>query len=153
YVAAFHQVLQAHEYATAYLKGHATQAEMYAGGALTGYTPEQMDLLYLDRGRPATARQIRVGYARGARVEGVTGDVEAAIDVSTKLSDIRPEYAPIERAASYSLPSAFVLRGLTQSGAFTEAQAEQILLQSGWLPEYAKSAAQFFARGSAAKTG
>src|SRR5262249_11517321 len=43
YEAARTRVLGATEWATARLRGHATAAESYAGGALTGHTQEQMD--------------------------------------------------------------------------------------------------------------
>src|SRR5205085_8648918 len=45
-------VLGAAEYASAHLRGWITQEEMYRGGKLTGHTKAQMDLLYLNRGRP-----------------------------------------------------------------------------------------------------
>lgn len=146
YEQARNHVLSAAEYAGLRLRGWITAQESYTGGALTGYDQAEMDLLFLNRGRPATPRQIRVGYARGATVPGSPGGVDAAITKAVKESDIRPEYTAVEIAASYSLPSPFVLRGLTQSGALTQAQAEKILLESGWLPEYAKAAAAFFAK-------
>ncbi len=59
-------VLSATQWATAWLKGHATEAQAKAGGAAVGYGPAEMDLLYLNQGRPATPRQIHLGYARGS---------------------------------------------------------------------------------------
>src|SRR5262249_19699721 len=56
------QVLSAATYVRAFLKGHITRAEMHTGGALTGYTPNDLDLWYLTEGRPATAHQIHIGY-------------------------------------------------------------------------------------------
>ncbi len=146
------RILSAAEWANLWIRGWATEAEAKAGGALTGFGADEMDLMYLNRGRPATPRQIRVGYERGAKIEGFAGGIPEAIERVVRQSDIRPEYTEVEIAASYSLPSPFVLRGLTQSGAFTEAQAEKILLQSGWLPEYAKAAAAFFSKGATSKS-
>ncbi len=151
YVESLKRVLSAAEYAGLWIRGWLTESEAKAGGALTGYDAAAMDLLYKNRGRPATPRQIRVAYERGAKIGGFAGGIDEAIRRVVHQSDIRSEYADVEIAASYSLPSPFVLRGLTQSGAFTEAQAEKILLQSGWLPEYAKAAATFFAKGTTAK--
>lgn len=156
YIPFYHQaqarVLSAADYAGLRLRGWITPAESYSGGALTGYTQQQMDQLFLNRGRPATPRQIRVGYARGARITGFAGDVTAAIHRVTEQSDIRPEYADVEVAASYTLPSPFVLRGLAQSGALTQAQVHTILLQSGWLEEYAAAVAAFWTKAGTAKT-
>lgn len=134
------RVLSAAEYATLYLKGWITQQEMNAGGALTGYTPAQMNLLYLARGRPATVHQIHIGYARGAHLPGAA-DEHDAILTSVKESDIRPEYGELLYAQRYTYPSAFVLRSLVESGALTAAEGETALLFSGWEPTFAHKVA------------
>src|SRR5205814_2025236 len=54
-------VLTAAEYAGLRLRGWITKAEAEAGGALTGYSPEQMEQLFLNRGRPATTHQVWIG--------------------------------------------------------------------------------------------
>jgi hypothetical protein len=147
YEAALHPVLSHTTYAGLRLRGWITPEESYVGGALTGYTQEQMDQEFLNRGRPATAHQIHIGYARGAKLAGAI-DEEAAIRKAIQQSDIRPEYADLLIAGRYTLPGVFALRGLVTSGAFTEAQGEEILLQSGWVPEYAKQVAAFWAHPS-----
>lgn len=152
YEAALQRILSAQEWATAHLKGHATQAEMYAGGAAQGYSQADMDLFYLDRGRPATAHQIHIGFARGAKVDGQALNELDAIAAAVRQSDIRPEYTSLIQAGRFTYPSAFVVRGLTQSGAFTQATAEKVLVEAGWVPEYARLAAASFATGAAAKT-
>jgi hypothetical protein len=110
-----HQVLSAAEYATLHLKGHITEPEMNAGGKLTGYTPEQMNLLYLGRGRPATVHQIHVGYARGAQLPGASSERDA-IATAVKQSDIRPEYTDLLFAGRATYPSLFQLTRLVSSG-------------------------------------
>lgn len=146
YLDALHPLLSAAEWATAHLKGHATEQEMYQGGGLLGYTPEMMDLLYLDRGRPATARQIHIGFARGAKVRGSTDDELAAIAEAVRISDIRPEYTDLIAAGRFTYPSVFVIRGLAQSGVFDQATVEKLLVESGWVPEYARLAAEGFTK-------
>jgi hypothetical protein len=64
-------ILHATDYAGLYLRGWITEAEMNVGGALSGYTPEQMHLLYLNRGRPAAPGQMATAAARG--IKGPTG--------------------------------------------------------------------------------
>ena len=144
-------LLSAATYVRLYLKGWITQAEMDAGGAQWGYTSDQMNQWYLSEGRPATAHQIHIGYARGATLPGVANE-EAAIRKSVAESDIRPEYADIIYASRYSLPSAFALRGLVESGAITAARGEEILIQSGWPPDLSKEVADSWSgAGTAAK--
>lgn len=110
-----------------------------------------MDLLYKNRGRPATPRQTHLGYARGATLPGAANE-DAALDRSVQESDIRTEWAAIEKANRWTYPSAFVIRQLTQSGAFNHAEALQILIESGWKPEYAKLAADAWAGPAASPT-
>lgn len=112
------QVLSAATYVRAHLKGHATQTEMYAGGALTGYTPNDLDLWYLTEGRPATAHQIHIGYARGASLPGAQNEQDA-IATAVKQSDIRPEYTDIIYAGRATYPSLFQLTRLVEGGAIS----------------------------------
>ena len=137
------------DYAGLWLRGWIDEQEANAGGALYGATPETMLRLYQNRGRPATPRQVRIGYARGARHAG-SANVSEAIQTAVKQSDIRAEWGAIEEAASYSLPSPFVLRQLTTSGAITGDDAHTYLVQLGWPDELARKAADFWSGGTAA---
>lgn len=141
-----HPVLTAPVYATLHLKGWISEAEMNDGGALTGYTPEQMHLLYLERGRPATTHQVHIGYARGGALPGASGERDA-FDTAVKQSDIRPEYADLLWASRYTLPTPFVMRTLTQTGVWSESKAADRLRQAGWIPEDADEAARAWATG------
>ncbi len=132
------------DYAGLWLRGWLTQKEAEDGGALYGASTETMLRLYQNRGRPATPRQVRIGYARGARHVGST-DVSDAIQTAVKQSDIRAEWGAIEEAASYSLPSPFVLRQLTSSGAITQDDAHTYLVQLGWPDALAVKAADAWA--------
>lgn len=148
YEAARDPLLSAATAVRLYLKGWYTQAQMDALGAQWGYTPAQMHDWFLSEGRPATAHQIHIGYARGAKLAGAANEVDA-IRTSVKQSDIRPEYADLIVAGRYSYPSAFVLRGLVQSGDITEAEGEQALLYEGWEPTFAAKVAKAWATPSA----
>lgn len=125
------QILSATQWATAWLKGHATEAEAKAGGLAQGYGPAEMELLYLNQGRPATTRQVHIGYARGGRLPGAANEREA-FHKSIVQSNLRPEYEDVLWAQRETLPSAFVLRQLTTSGDITRDDAEKYLLWSGW---------------------
>lgn len=143
------RVLSGPEWASLWLRGWATEQEAKAGGALEGWSAEEMDLLYLNRGRPATGRQIHIGYARGGSLPGVANEREA-FERGVRQSNIRTEYTDLLWASRHTYPSAFVLRALTEDGTFTQADAERILIESGWVPEFAeKAAAKWAGAGSA----
>lgn len=109
-------VLSGQEYASAHLRQWVTEDEMYAGGALTGHTKHQMDLLFLNRGRPASPTQMWRAWARG--VTGPRG-VPTAYEDHAKaiaISDIRPEYAEMLWETRYNYPSLFQLNRLVTAG-------------------------------------
>lgn len=142
-----HPVLSAPEFATLHLKGWISEQAMNDGGALTGFTPEQMHQLYLARGRPATVHQIHIGYARGGSLAGAA-DEKDAIQTAVQQSDIRPEYGELLYAGRYTLPTPFVMRTLTQTKVWSEAKAATRLKQAGWIPQDADEAAAAWAGGS-----
>jgi hypothetical protein len=152
YVASLTRVLSATTYAGLHLRGWITEAEMNAGGALTGYSAADMNRLFLDRGRPATTHQTHIGWARGGRLAGAA-DERAAFSKAIKESDIRPEWEDILWAQRYTYPSAFVLRALTQAGDLTQAETHQILLFSGWEPTLATTVSTKWASGGAGAVG
>jgi hypothetical protein len=124
------QVLSAATYVRAHLKGHATQQQMYDGGALTGYSPNDLDLWYLTEGRPATAHQIHIGYQRGASLPGASSEQDA-IATAVKQSDIRPEYTELIYAGRDTFPSLFQLNRLVAAGAINPATAADWATKSG----------------------
>jgi hypothetical protein len=63
-------------------------------------------------------------------------------------SDIRPEWEPLLWEQRYTYPSAFVLRGLANSGDLTEAQVKEILHFEGWEPTLAAQVAAKWAKGT-----
>jgi hypothetical protein len=127
-------VLSAPEYAGLWLRGWITKAQAIRGGALTGATPEQMDLLYKNRGRPMAPVQAFTAWARGAPHpvgEGIPDrpgtfdyqDFKAAI----QRSDIRTEYVDPLWALRWAYPSLFQLRRAVQDGGISKARALTIL--------------------------
>lgn len=118
-------VLTPQEYASARLRDWITADESYAGGALTGHTKEQMDLMFLNRGRPASPTQMWRGWARG--VTGPRG-VPVAYEDHAKaiaISDIRPEYAEMLWEIRFNYPSLYQLGRIVQSGAITPETAAE----------------------------
>lgn len=116
-------VLSATEAASARLRTWITKEQADAIGAMHGYTPEQMELLFLNRGRPATPRQLWLAAARG--IIGPRGvptdytDHEKAI----AISDIRPEYAPTLWDLRFNYPPLFQLNRLVADGTIDGDQA------------------------------
>lgn len=135
------QHLPGREVAGLWLRGWIDEEEAMRLGARDGWGVEEMRRLYQNRGRPATVRQIHIGYARGARLPGAA-DEEEAIRTAVRQSNIRTEYADLLYAQRYTYPSAFVVRGLAQDGAFDRETTERILVESGWRPEWAQLAAE-----------
>jgi hypothetical protein len=152
YLATINRVTSATVAAGLWLRGHVTEAEAKRIGELTGYGAEEMDHLYLNRGRPATTRQVHIGYARGGRLPGAA-DERAAFGMAVRQSDIRTEYEDVLWAQRYTYPSAFVLRALASDGTFDQATTEKILIESGWVPEYAQTAAAKWAGAATAGPG
>lgn len=148
YEAARQPLLSAATAVRLYLKGWYTKEQRDALGDQWGYSSQQMEDWFLSQGRPATVHQIHIGYARGAKLAGAANE-EEAIRTSVKQSDIRPEYADLLYAQRYSLPSAFVIRGLAQSAAITPDRTHEILIQSGWPPDLAAEVTAAWTGGGA----
>jgi hypothetical protein len=117
-------VIPAREYAEAWLRAWVTEDEAKAGGAQTGYTASQMDLLYKNRGRTATPRQLWLAIARkvvapdypdlpaNGRLTDFS-DHERAI----ARSNIQPWYAELLYDIRWNYPPLFQLNNLVKAGA------------------------------------
>jgi len=143
-------VLNANDYVANAIRGWSGRDAMVAGGALTGHTPEQMDLLFQNHGRPLSWHQVFIGLRRGGIYDGPIGDIDPAFLKGLRESDIRPEWYNLAWAQRYTYPAAFVLRTLVQSGDLTAAEGEQILLYEGWEPGLAKTVSAKWAQGTSA---
>ena len=144
------RILSPATYATLHLKGHIDQAQMHAGGALSGETPENMDLLYLSMGRPAAPGQLWTAAARG--VDGPLGRPLdfAQFQQAIAESDIRPEYGQMLWDIRYLYPSLFQLTRLVSSGAIDVATASDWATKARYAPEVVKALVQAWQRGSGA---
>jgi hypothetical protein len=127
-------VLGAAEYAGLHLRGWITQDEMYKGGKLTGHTKDQMDKMYLNRGRPLAPVQAFTAWARGAPHPKGLGYTDRAgtFDEQDFLkalqqSDVRTEYGPILWHNRYAYPTLFQLGRLATAGAITPERTREIL--------------------------
>lgn len=143
-------VLPALNYVEGHLRDWISEQEMNAGGALTGHTPEQMDLLFKIHGRPISFHQTWIGLQRGGELDGPIGEIHPAFLASLRRSNIQPPFYNLAWAQRYNYPSAFVLRGLTQRGDITQAQAEEVLRFEGWEPTFAAKVAAAWSKPSSA---
>ena len=145
-------VLSASEYATLHLKGWITEDEMNAGGKLRGFTPEQMHLLYLERGRPASPSQMATAAARG--INGPDGKPvdRAQFLKAIAQSDIRPEYGPTLWDARFLYPSLFQLSRLVTAGAITADVAADWATKDRYPPEVVDVLRAFWRGGTTAST-
>jgi hypothetical protein len=130
-----HPVLQATVWARLRLKGWKTQAESDAGGALTGYSSEQMNDLYLSMGRPAAPGQMATAAARG--IDGPDGVPmnEAQFLKGIRESDIRPEWGPMLWASRFLYPPLFQINRLVTAGAIPTATAVEWAHKDRYAPE------------------
>lgn len=121
-------VLSELQYVEARVRGWITNDELYAGGALTGYTKAQLDLLHSTHGRPLSFRDVQRGLNRGGvRLDPVadfTGANPVAADGSAvdpiddtlfkalQQSNIQQQWYDIARKMATNPPSLFMLNRL-----------------------------------------
>lgn len=143
-------ILRATDYRTLYLKGWITEAEMNAGGALSGYTPEQMHLLYLESGRPAAPGQMATAAARG--IDGPDGRPmdEAQFLKGIKESDIRPEWGPMLWDSRFTYPPLFQINRLRQADAIDTATAVEWARKDRLAPEVVTALEAYWNQGTSA---
>jgi len=134
------------------LRGWKTQAESDAIGAKHGATPETMELLYLNRGRPATVRQTVIGYRRGASLPGFVGDESGAVGRAVTESDLRPEWKGILEAAVPTYPSLFQLNRLVAAGAITADIAGEWAFKQGMAEEVVTVLKAYWSQAAAPTT-
>lgn len=128
-------VLSAQDAASARLRTWITAEESYRIGALTGHTKEQMDLLFLNRGRPASPTQMWRAWARGViGPRGVPTDYDDHAK-AIAISDIRPEYAEMLWGIRFNYPSLFQLNRLATGGIIDVETAADWAHKSLYAPE------------------
>jgi hypothetical protein len=144
-------VLSAATYRTLHLKGWISVDEMNAGGALHGYTPEQMNLLYLEAGRPAAPAQMATAAARG--IDGPDGRPmdEAQFLKGIRESDIRPEWGPMLWESRFLYPPLFQLSRLVTAGAISADLAAEWARKDRYPPEVVDALHAYWSQGTATK--
>jgi hypothetical protein len=122
-----HQVLSAAQAATLRLKGYISAETSHELGALTGYTPAQMDQIWLAMGRPMAPTQLFTAWARG--VDGPDGSPMdfAQFEQAVKESDVKTKYSRTLWGIRHAYPSLFQLRRAVQDGGISRQRALTIL--------------------------
>lgn len=143
-------ILSANQYAELELRGFLTTTQRRNKTDQYGMSQADSDLLFNLLGRSIPVHQITTGLARGGVYKGSPNDIPDSYLSSLQRGNLRPEYYNLAYANRYTMPSAFVIRGLTQAGTWTEARAEEALLYSGWIPAWAKDTAQAWAKPTGA---
>lgn len=148
------RLLTPHEYAEAELRGVMSPADAKNGASLSGINSNDYDTLFAILGRPLATHQITTGLARGGVYGGDYTDVPAGpYRDAIRRSAIRPEYADLDYHNRYTYPSPFVIRSLAQSGEIGgQAAVEQVLLEIGWKPSFAKQVSTAWTTGGGADT-
>lgn len=144
------RVLGATTYVTAYLKGWITESERDAGGALTGYTHDQLDLMYKAAGRPAAPGQMATAIARG--IDGPDGVPmnEAQFLKGIRESDIRPEWGPMLYGIRYAYPPLFQINRLVTAGSISVADALDWATKDRYAPEVIAALKHYWAQSGTA---
>src|SRR5215831_12427250 len=142
------QIPTTDQFVEGHLRGWITEQDMHDGAALHGMTPDNADLLFKTKGRPVTFHEITTGLARGGQYPSTYDDIPEPYRKSAQESDIRPEWADLHYHNRFIYPSAFVLRGLAQSGDLGgQAAVEQVLLEIGWKPSFAQQVSTAWTSG------
>ena len=146
------RLLTPHEAAEAQLRGVSIDGGPEAYAALSGVNAADFATLAELLGRPLSLHEIVTGEARGGTYGGDYSAVPAGpFRDAIRRSAIRPEYADLAYHNRYVYPSAFVLRGLAQSGDLGgTAQVQQTLEEIGWKPSFAQQVAQAWTGGGTA---
>ena len=132
------RLLTPHEYAESELRGVHTHDEAVAGASLSGLSADDYATLFAILGRPISVHQVTTGLARGGNFGGTYDDVPAGpYRDAIRRSAVRPEYAGLAYANRYSYPSGFQIK--SEAPDLGEAQTEQLLLEVGWKPSWAKT--------------
>lgn len=142
------QILSPEVWAGLRLRGWKTAQESYAGGADSGYTPEMMDNLYLNRGRPAAPGQMYTAATRG--IDGPDGrpmDLEQFMK-GIQESDIRPEWGEMLWGIRFLYPSLFQLNRLVTGGAIDVPTAVDWATKARYAPEVVDALEAFWSQSA-----
>ncbi len=144
------RVLGASTYSGLHLRGWIDEAAMVAGGKLTGYDQAQMDLLYKEHGRPATAHQVFIGLLRGGVYNGPTTGIDQPFIDAIRQSNIRPEWTNILWHGRYLYPPLFQLTRLVTGKVIDADTAAEWAKLNGEAPEVVTALHTFWSGGTTA---
>lgn len=144
------QIPSTHTFVQGHLRGWISQQEMLDGAARHGQKPADTQLEYEVGRRPLNIHAITTGLARGGTFDTSNAPFNDPYEAAVHEADLGPEWYDLAKANKYLYPSAFVLRSLAQAGDLGgEAAVEQVLLEIGWKPSFAKQVANAWTQGSA----
>lgn len=130
------------------LRGFSDIATAKTNATRHGASDTDAQLVYDNLGRAPNIHAVNTGLARGGTYDGQPKTIPEPYLSAVQRADIRPEWYDIEYANRYTYPSAFVMRALAQAGDIGDAAAvEQVLLEIGWKPSFAKSVAAAWTGG------
>lgn len=133
------EILSATQYAESHLRGYTPDlAKMFENMAKHGMSEEDANLLFLNQGRPLAIHQITTGLARGGVYDGPTDQIPPVFLDAVRQSNIKPPYYNLDYANRYTYPSGFQIRSEAMKGDLSQPETEQILLEIGWAPKWAK---------------
>jgi hypothetical protein len=145
------QILTAGEYAELELRGFIDAPTRRTLTQQHGMSDADSNRLHDVLGRAPGVHALTTGLARGGTYPGKYANVPEPYRSAIQRSNIREEFAEIEYADRFTYPSAFVLRSLAQAGDLGGQQAvEQVLLEIGWKPSFAKQVSTAWTGGVAA---
>lgn len=164
YIAAFNESNNRNEWAEALLEQtrQIPTARDFFENALRGYhsfgwaveqarrhgmSEADATVIYQNQGRPMAVRLITQGLARGGVFKPEPGEITDPYLAAIVEGNLKPAYYDLAMANRYTLPSAFVMRSLTEAGTWTQEKAAQRLKEAGWIPEDADEAAAAWAGG------
>lgn len=144
------QLLTAHDYVEAQIRGYIDEDARRAGTRLHGMTDADSDLLFLNSGRPLVAHAITTGLARGGVFHPLPGELTDPYDAAVHESSVHPSYYDLWKANRYTIPSYFILKAILADGGITQAEFADYGKQLGWPPDLAEKAAAALAGGGTA---
>jgi hypothetical protein len=147
------QIPTARDFLENALRGYRSIGEAIAGAELHGMSAEHATMIYQNQGRPMAVRLITQALARGGVFKPEPGEITDPYQASIVEGNLKPAYYDLAKSLRYTMPSAFTIRQLTQTGVWTEAKAAERLKWSGWFPQDADEAAKAWAQGSGSAAG
>lgn len=131
------------------LRGFESVASAKTNAQRHGSADADAQLVYDNLGRAPAAHAVTTGLARGGTYDGTPKSIPEPYLSAVRRANIRPEWYDLEYANRYTYPTGFQVKAETIAGDVPQPEAEQLLLEMGWVPKWAT----FFSTAWAAKAG